>query len=40
MNVAGWWISSGMAAEAARELTWFVIILFVVGGYAIWRGEK
>lgn len=40
MNRLQWWIDSGMAASAAQELVWFVVIVFVVGGYAIWRGER
>lgn len=31
-----YWIESGMAAEAARDLVWFVILVFVVIGVALW----
>jgi hypothetical protein len=32
-----WWIESGMASEAAHELMWFVIIVFVGIGLLIWN---
>lgn len=38
-----WWYESGMAAEAAQELVWFVVIVFVGIGLFIWndiRKEK
>jgi hypothetical protein len=38
-----WWYESGMAAEAAQELVWFVVIVFVGIGLLIWndiRKEK
>jgi hypothetical protein len=35
-----WWYESGMAAEAARELVWFVVIVFVGIGLLIWRDIK
>jgi len=31
-----WWIESGMAAQAAQELVWFVVIVFVGIGVVIW----
>ena len=31
-----WWINSGMAAAAARELVWFVVLVFIGIGVAIW----
>lgn len=34
-----WWIRSGMAAEAARDLLWFVILVFVFIGYIAWRDK-
>ena len=40
MNAPNYWISSGLAAEAARELTWFVIIVFSAIGIAFWRADK
>lgn len=40
MNRLQWWIDSGMAADAAHGLVWWVGVMFVIGGYAIWRGEK
>jgi len=35
-----WWIRSGQAAEAAQEIAWAVMIVFIVIAYIIWRGEK
>lgn len=32
-----WWVQSGLAAEAARELVWFVVLVFVSIGIGIWR---
>ncbi len=40
MNRLQWWIDSGMAASAAREIVWFVVIMFLIGAYAIWRSER
>lgn len=34
------WIRSGMAATAARELAWFVVLVFIGIGYVIWRDSK
>ena len=31
-----WWVNSGMAAAAARELVWFVVLVFFGIGVAIW----
>ena len=31
-----WWVDSGMAAAAARELVWFVVLVFIGIGVAIW----
>ena len=31
-----WWVNSGMAAAAARELVWFVVLVFIGIGVAIW----
>jgi hypothetical protein len=31
-----YWISSGMAADAAMNLVWFVFLVFVGIGVAIW----
>ena len=31
-----WWVNSGMAAAAARELVWFVVLVFIGRGVAIW----
>ena len=31
-----WWVNSGMAAAAARELVWFVVFVFIGIGVAIW----
>jgi len=35
-----WWYESGMAAEAAQELVWFVVIVFVGIGLLIWNDIK
>jgi hypothetical protein len=40
MSSAQWWINSGLAAEAARELVWFVVIVFLGVGFAIWKDMK
>lgn len=40
MNTMTNWVASGMAQEAARELAWFVVIMFVVIGYLIWRQDR
>ena len=32
-----WWYESGMAAEAAQGLVWFVVIVFVGIGLLIWN---
>ncbi len=32
-----WWYESGMAAEAAQGLVWFVVIVFVGIGLFIWN---
>lgn len=31
-----WWVDSGMAAEAAQGLAWFVLIVFVGIGVVMW----
>ena len=31
-----WWDESGMAAQAAQELVWFVVIVVVGIGVVIW----
>jgi hypothetical protein len=38
-----WWIESGMAAQAAQELVWFVVLVVVGIGVVIWfdmRNDK
>jgi hypothetical protein len=38
-----WWIESGMAAQAAQELMWFVVLVVVGIGVVIWfdmRNDK
>lgn len=38
-----WWYDSGLAAQAAHELMWFVVLVFVGIGVVIWwdmRKEK
>jgi hypothetical protein len=34
------WVRGGKAAEAAQELAWFVVIVFIVVGFLAWRGDK
>jgi hypothetical protein len=34
------WVRSGKAAEAAQELAWFVVLVFIVVGFLAWRGDK
>ena len=34
------WIRSGQAAGAARELLWFVVFVFVLIAYVLWRDSK
>lgn len=40
MNTMTNWVASGMAQEAARELAWFVVIMFAVIGYLLWRDYR
>ena len=35
-----WWIDSGMAAAAARELTWFVVLVFIGIGVVLWNDAR
>jgi len=35
-----WWVDSGMAAQAAQELVWFVVIVVVGIGVMAWRDMK
>ena len=38
-----WWVDSGMAAQAAQELVWFVVLVVVGIGVVIWldiRNDK
>ena len=35
-----WWIESGMASQAAHELVWFVVVVFVGLGVVIWLDIK
>ena len=38
-----WWIDSDMAAQAAHELVWFVVLVVVGIGVVIWldiRNDK
>jgi hypothetical protein len=34
-----WWVRSGYAAEAAQELAWFVVLVFVLIGFLAWRDK-
>lgn len=38
-NIANW-VNSGMAQESARDLAWFVVLLFIVIGYLLYRDFK
>lgn len=40
MRTAEWWLHSGLANEAARDLAWFVVLVFVGIGIAIWKDMK
>lgn len=40
MNANHWWISSGLAEQAARELVWFVIFIFIGIGVMMWRDMR
>jgi len=40
MNATDAWVRSGQAAEAARELGWFVLIVLVVIIFIAWRDTK
>jgi len=35
-----WWIESGMAAQAAQELVWFVVLVVVGIGVVIWKDMR
>jgi len=35
-----WWYESGQAAQAAQELVWFVVIIFVGIGVVIWLNDR
>jgi hypothetical protein len=35
-----WWYESGQAAQAAQELVWFVVIVFVGVGVIIWFNDR
>jgi UDP-N-acetylmuramyl pentapeptide phosphotransferase/UDP-N-acetylglucosamine-1-phosphate transferase len=35
-----WWYESGRAAEAAQELVWFVVIVFVGIAVVIWLDDR
>lgn len=34
------WYESGKAAEAAQELVWFVVLVFVGIGVLIWLNDR
>jgi hypothetical protein len=40
MNRHQWWIDSGQAAQAAQNLVWFVVLVFVVIGVVIYLDIK
>jgi hypothetical protein len=35
-----WWYESGLAADAAQELVWFVVFVFIGIGLMIWRDMR
>jgi len=35
-----WWYESGLAAQAAQELVWFVVIVVVGIGVMAWRDMR
>jgi len=35
-----WWYESGLAAQAAQELVWFIVLVFVGIGLLIWRDMR
>ena len=35
-----WWYESGLAEQAARELVWFVVCVFIGIGLMIWRDMR
>ena len=35
-----WWVDSGMAAQAAQELVWFVVLVVVGIGIMAWRDMR
>lgn len=35
-----WWIESGLAAQAAQDLVWFIVLVFVGIGLLIWRDMR
>lgn len=34
------WIRTGQAAEAAKDIVWFVILVFVAVAFIAWRDSK
>lgn len=40
MKIAEWWLHSGLANEAARDLMWFVVFVIIGIGVTIWRDMK
>jgi hypothetical protein len=35
-----WWYESGLAAQAAQDLVWFIVLVFVGIGLLIWRDMR
>lgn len=35
-----WWVDSGAAAEAARGLAWFVVLVLIGIGVVLWMDSK
>lgn len=40
VNNTDFWIRSGQAAETARELAWFVLLVVLIILFLAWRGDK
>ena len=39
MSRMDWWLSSGLASQAAENLVWFVAMALAIVGIVIWRDK-